>query len=507
MKTKFILSFAALVMALSSNSQIKIFPGGSVSIGATTSPTASSVNHQIIGAKTVFPSSTSAITSAPLIQGSNGYSSASAPCFTWHGDNNTGIFHPASDVLGFASGGFEAFRINASKQILSKQQASDASTPEYSWDTDPNTGIIRPGNDQIALVTAGTEKMKINASGQICKSNSNASASTPDFSWTSDANTGVFSPGSDILGFSTGGTERVRITTYGNLLMGTTSVENARINTITSGYGGIYCKATYGADWGLPVIDSETDRANSVTYRGGITGTGTTFYVTGAGWIYNAGGIYNGSDKDIKDDIKNIDSALTKVLQLNGVTYKLKREKQNPNLYPTAQEYIGVIAQDVEKVAPQAVKTVLDGTKAVNYDMLIGLLIEALKEQNAKVTQLQSEVNNCCSKKGETQQSRFINTNEETPTELYAGNSYIKQNAPNPFSKETNIEYYIIEKNASSSILVFDMSGKLLKTFKLNGSGKGNLTINGNEFSPGMYYYSLIINAIEVGTKKMILTE
>ncbi len=405
MKTKFILSFAALVMALSSNSQIKIFPGGSVSYGSTTAPSGGE-KHKFTG-DLVVTSTTSTPSSALRLRGNNVLSSATTPDYTWYGNDQTGFFHPASNVIGF----------------------------------------------------------------------------------------------------TTGGTERARITTYGNLLMGTTSLENARINTVTYNYGGIYSKATYAGDWGPPVIDSETDRVNSVTYRGVLPGTGATFYVTGGGWIYNAGGIYNGSDKNIKDDIKNIDSALAKVLQLNGVTYKLKREKQNPNLYPVAQEYMGVVAQDVEKVAPQAVKVVLDGSKAVNYDMLIGLLIEALKEQNSKVTQLQSEVNNCCTKKGDAQQNRLINTTDETSTELYIGNSYIRQNAPNPFSKETSIEYFITEKNADSSILVFDMNGKLLKTYKLNGSGKGNITVSGNEFSPGMYYYSLIVNAKEVGTKKMILTE
>ena len=97
MKTKFILSFAGFAMTLSSFSQIKVFSGGSVSIGATTSPTANSVMHQIVGNKIVFPASTSAITSAPMINGQNAVSSS--PGFAFHGDANTGIAHPASSVL------------------------------------------------------------------------------------------------------------------------------------------------------------------------------------------------------------------------------------------------------------------------------------------------------------------------------------------------------------------------------------------------------------------------
>lgn len=119
---------------------------------------------------------------------------------------------------------------------------------------------------------------------------------------------------------------------------------------------------------------------------------------------------------------------------------------------------MGVIAQDVEAVAPQVVRTMNDGTKAVCYEMLVGLLIEALKEQNAKVAQLESDVNNCCAKTN--QNNRLIAPNTNANDETNSG-SYIKQNNPNPFNKETIIEYFIAERNANASVLVFDMNGKL----------------------------------------------
>jgi hypothetical protein len=79
------------------------------------------------------------------------------------------------------------------------------------------------------------------------------------------------------------------------------------------------------------------------------------------------------------------------------------------------------------------------------------------------------------------------------------------QNKPNPFNKQTVIDYNVVEEG-SASILVFDMNGKLLKTIPVKIPGKGSITINANDFNPGMYYYSLIVNDKEVDTKKMILT-
>jgi len=51
------------------------------------------------------------------------------------------------------------------------------------------------------------------------------------------------------------------------------------------------------------------------------------------------------------------------------------------------------------------------------------------------------------------------------------------------------------------------MNGKLLKTILVKTPGHGSVTINSADLLPGMYYYSLIVNNMEVDTKKMILTQ
>jgi hypothetical protein len=68
------------------------------------------------------------------------------------------------------------------------------------------------------------------------------------------------------------------------------------------------------------------------------------------------------------------------------VTYHWKDPSKNQG------EQIGVIAQDVEKVFPQAVATEADGKKSVNYSALIGPLIEAVKEQQKEIATLQAQV-------------------------------------------------------------------------------------------------------------------
>lgn len=86
------------------------------------------------------------------------------------------------------------------------------------------------------------------------------------------------------------------------------------------------------------------------------------------------------SDEALKTDINTIESALDKLKSIKGVTFNYKRNNKNSG---------GVIAQDVEKVFPEFIheQQSLDGAttfKTVDYNGLIGLLIEAVKELNDK---------------------------------------------------------------------------------------------------------------------------
>ena len=95
---------------------------------------------------------------------------------------------------------------------------------------------------------------------------------------------------------------------------------------------------------------------------------------------------YATSDIRMKDNVRVIPQALAKVMLLRGVTWDWKEDvREDLKASPTT----GVIAQDVEKVLPEVVSTREDGTLAVNYEHMIGLLIEAIRELNEKIDRLQ----------------------------------------------------------------------------------------------------------------------
>jgi len=98
------------------------------------------------------------------------------------------------------------------------------------------------------------------------------------------------------------------------------------------------------------------------------------------------------SDIALKENIVNIPDPIEALKKLNGVLFDWKKsyidEKGGEDGYFIRKKDVGVIAQDVEKVLPEAVATRPDGIKAVKYDRLTCLLIEAVKKLNDKVENL-----------------------------------------------------------------------------------------------------------------------
>jgi hypothetical protein len=119
------------------------------------------------------------------------------------------------------------------------------------------------------------------------------------------------------------------------------------------------------------------------TYAGGWYMTDTTYVRTyNNKSIYTGGTLVEASDARLKENIKPITDALSKVTSLQGVHYN---KIETPEL-----EEIGFIAQEVEKVVPEIVTTddTEEGMKAVSYARTVALLVEAMKEQQAQIEEL-----------------------------------------------------------------------------------------------------------------------
>ena len=100
------------------------------------------------------------------------------------------------------------------------------------------------------------------------------------------------------------------------------------------------------------------------------------------------------SDERLKTNIIVIDSAIQKVKQLRGVTFDWKDDVKEKGFEPTASNETGVIAQEVQKVIPDAVVPAPfdENYLTVKHEKLIPLLIEAIKEQQEQIEELKQQV-------------------------------------------------------------------------------------------------------------------
>jgi hypothetical protein len=107
------------------------------------------------------------------------------------------------------------------------------------------------------------------------------------------------------------------------------------------------------------------------------------------GNIASAGDViaFSTSDVRLKDNIKPIENALDKVMKLSGNTFTWNDKQDSYK-----GDDIGVIAQEVEEVLPEIVTTRDNGYKAVKYEKMVALLIEAIKEQQVEINELKAKI-------------------------------------------------------------------------------------------------------------------
>jgi len=98
---------------------------------------------------------------------------------------------------------------------------------------------------------------------------------------------------------------------------------------------------------------------------------------------------FSTSDRTLKNNIEKLDSALAKLNKINGVSFDWNEEAEK---YGKFGHDVGVIAQEVEEVLPEVVASREDGTKAVRYEKLTPLLIEAIKDLSKKVEELEAKL-------------------------------------------------------------------------------------------------------------------
>jgi hypothetical protein len=102
-------------------------------------------------------------------------------------------------------------------------------------------------------------------------------------------------------------------------------------------------------------------------------------------------GVWTVSDRRKKNAIKPMDNSLTKVLRMQGYTYQYNQEDEEVRKSTPSKEVAGLMAQELEQIFPQAVDRNDAGEYFVNTNMLIPVLVEAIKEQQHSIQELRDQ--------------------------------------------------------------------------------------------------------------------
>ena len=282
----------------------------------------------------------------------------------------------------------------------------------------------------------------------------------------------------------------------------------AIIFSIACAHGQLYVK--WNGYVGIGTTDPQTNfqiksSTNNFTFKpnnsgsleiGGYDGSSNsniTFWHSNAGFNSLIAKSYTrSSDIRLKDDIQLVTEPLRLLETIHGYSYIYKENDVQPN----HREY-GVIAQEVNEVLPELIDTI-KGYMVVDYDQLIPILIEAVKQQQKTIDSMQLILGSSDVQRVRSSQSVILDT-QDNPMELF-------QNAPNPFNTSTTIQCFVPERIQQAQICIYNMNGVRVQCLDITDRGSVTIQIQAGALAAGIYAYVLVGDGISTDTKQMVLT-
>jgi len=292
---------------------------------------------------------------------------------TWGAFTNSNLL-----VLEQAIGGFAGIALNA----------TTGATLTFS------NGVVSNGKNQVIKLTGAiTTNVNVIIPNSIEKTYIVENATVGAFTVTVKTSSGS--------GFTFGATEKTRAIVYSDgtniveVINNTSQLQDlSDIAVADSNFivgDGTNFVAESGATARTSLGVGTTDDVQFDSFGVGAVASGTTGEIRATNDVT----AFYSSDVALKENITNIPNPLEALKKLNGVLFDWKKDyidqRGGEDGYFVRKKDVGVIAQEVEKVLPEAVAQRKDGIKAVKYDRLTCLLIEAVKVLTYKLENLIEE--------------------------------------------------------------------------------------------------------------------
>jgi len=247
---------------------------------------------------------------------------------------------------------------------------------------------------------------------------------------------------------------------------------------------------------------------------GGIIGINTTTpspfsAIDVNGDIYSYG-VWIGSDKRFKKEVRTLDKALDKVLSLRGTEYFFTNDEFKDKNFPVGKQ-IGFIAQEMEQVMPDLVRSNNGAGYTVNYIGLIPVLVEAMKEQQTQIEEKDAAIS-CLQNQLSSLEARLarIEANMlQGPADARAFEQPKLEKAfgiaPNPTNGHFQINLSKIAETESSILLIFDGNGREVARQAIEaGSTVANVNFN---LPNGSYNISLLMHGKLSSTQTLVVAK
>ncbi|MCM0720867.1 tail fiber domain-containing protein [Parabacteroides sp. W1-Q-101] len=265
-----------------------------------------------------------------------------------------------------------------------------------------------------------------------------------------------------------------------------------------------------------------------------------------ANFVFNTNLRVNGvnitSDARLKENVESLQNTLGIIDQLNGVSYNYKLSEINKYREPDGSKFsqdlstqkntnsdlstnaaltekeiqgklyqseierkeaeeasrkrIGFLAQDVEKVLPELVRTDENGIKSIDYTGFIPLIVESLKEMQQTIQDQQNEIENLRSLLPEGTKSMLRSTSTNNINVVEGAKLYNRAG--------TSVSYILPSAFSNAYLQVFDIAGRILKKITLT-TPNDIVEINPSEIGLGTFIYVLYVDGQKADTLKKII--
>lgn len=209
------------------------------------------------------------------------------------------------------------------------------------------------------------------------------------------------------------------------------------------------------------------------------------------------------SDRRLKQEVEPYNEGLSQILQIKPVWFRYNGMAG----LPTDRKYVGVVAQEMQKIAPYTVgefpyaDSAGRSEKYLDYDAnaVMYMLVNAVKELHMRSQEKDAQIQEL--------QHELADLKRMLAGSGRSGNAgaYLGQNYPNPFTGSTIIPYAVPENCNAAQLIIYSSSGQEVYAAQLTPGGEGEIEIPVQSLSAGNYIYKLLVDGKSVDNRKMLL--